>query len=356
MTLLAPDRAQDEHDLEEDETRSQPRRISRRKLLSGLVIALGTTGPAALPPHAAAMETRPCPPCLVMVDSVCPINCPGVGPCVCQPICEGFKPDGASCDDGLYCNGSDRCQGGTCSLQAIRARGPTATRTAASSCRETDDTCTGPDPDGSLCRPGSGDDCDPDEECKAGSCPGDRVWPAGRVCNRGSGGRCDRDEVCSGVARAACPADVVAAASTVCRASAGACDVAERCPGTVDGACPPDGFVSATTECRASTAECDRAEQCTGDAPDRPADVSAASGTPCSEDDDLCTLDVCDGAGACAHVASADSHDIDADTPLEAIVVLGNQADAAAGLCGESSFESADCTLNGAGSAIVCKR
>lgn len=43
------------------------------------------------------------------------------------------------------------------------------------------------------------------------------------------------------------------------------------------------------------------------------------------------------------------------DAPLHAVVVLGDQADAEAGLCGESAFSPASCKLNGSGTTLTCK-
>ncbi len=44
------------------------------------------------------------------------------------------------------------------------------------------------------------------------------------------------------------------------------------------------------------------------------------------------------------------------DTPLEGVVVLGNQADAAAGYCAETAFLAGDCAFNGAGNQVTCKK
>ncbi|HZR84182.1 MAG TPA: myxococcus cysteine-rich repeat containing protein [Candidatus Binatia bacterium] len=44
------------------------------------------------------------------------------------------------------------------------------------------------------------------------------------------------------------------------------------------------------------------------------------------------------------------------DAPLEAIVVLGDQTDAEAGLCGESEFTPANCAFNGAQTTLTCKK
>lgn len=44
------------------------------------------------------------------------------------------------------------------------------------------------------------------------------------------------------------------------------------------------------------------------------------------------------------------------DAPLQAIVTLGDASAAAAGVCGESSFVAADCSFNGPGNQVRCKR
>jgi hypothetical protein len=90
--------------------------------------------------------------------------------------------------------------------------------------------------------------------------------------------------------------------SSVCRPSAGDCDVAESCSGTAV-ACPVDAFAAPSTICRASAGECDVAEACSGSAATCPSDGHAALGTSCSDDGLACTLDACDGEGACRHPA-----------------------------------------------------
>ncbi len=49
--------------------------------------------------------------------------------------------------------------------------------------------------------------------------------------------------------------------------------------------------------------ECDPAEVCNGVSATCPSDVRASAGTPCDADDQVCTADVCDGAGTCTHAA-----------------------------------------------------
>jgi cysteine-rich repeat protein len=44
------------------------------------------------------------------------------------------------------------------------------------------------------------------------------------------------------------------------------------------------------------------------------------------------------------------------DSPVQAVVVLGSVADAAAGMCGESAYTAADCVLDRRGDRLTCKR
>ncbi|NIM02498.1 MAG: hypothetical protein GTO30_16765, partial [Acidobacteria bacterium] len=153
---------------------------------------------------------------------------------------------------------------------------------------------------GTLCRAGSGDICDPDEECDGvnSECPADVVAPATTVCNAGSGDLCDPDESCTGVADAACPADVVAPATTICNPGSGdICDPDESCTGVAGDACPADNIASATTICRAGSGDlCDPDESCTGEADAAcPADVVAPATTICNPG----SGDICDPDESC---------------------------------------------------------
>jgi hypothetical protein len=100
---------------------------------------------------------------------------------------------------------------------------------------------------GTVCRAGSGDDCDPDEACDGTSptCPADVLEDDAFACRADADGDgCDVAEVCSGVAGEACPADEAAGAGTPCGDGVGqptcnpdACDAAGNC---VDAATLPD--------------------------------------------------------------------------------------------------------------------
>jgi hypothetical protein len=131
-----------------------------------------------------------------------------------------------------------------------------------------------------LCRAGSGDLCDPDERCTGFSgqgCPPDVVANPSTVCRAGSGDMCDPSENCTAVPGQACPANTITPAGTQCRASAGACDVAESCTGVGGQTCPANGFQPATT--------------------------------PCNVDNNVCTVDACNGIGACVFGTNLDCND-----------------------------------------------
>lgn len=120
---------------------------------------------------------------------------------------------------------------------------------------------------------------------------------AGTIC-RSPFGVCDLAETCDGLATD-CPAD--AKSSGECRASAGVCDVAESCDG-ISNACPADA--KSVAVCRTAAGECDAAETCDGIADACPVDAYVALHTACTDDGDVCTVDSCDGAGACIHEAA----------------------------------------------------
>ena len=90
-------------------------------------------------------------------------------PSVCTP-----RADGASCSDGVFCNGADQCRAGSCTVHAgSPCPGPDGDGDCAESCDEAADGCTAADPDGSACS--DGDACTPTDACDAGVCAGGTV-------------------------------------------------------------------------------------------------------------------------------------------------------------------------------------
>ncbi len=152
-----------------------------------------------------------------------------------------------------------------------------------------------------MCRPGSGDICDPDETCTgvAGeTCPPDEHRAAGFVCNEGSGDICDPDETCSGVPGEACPNDRFAAndatSTTVCHIASAfpvSCRESATCLGVPDQPCPVT-YKSASTVCRAGDdGTCDPPEYCTGSSAECPPDLrNKAAGEVCRPAEGTCDI------------------------------------------------------------------
>jgi hypothetical protein len=108
---------------------------------------------------------------------------------------------------------------------------------------------------------------------------------------------CDPTEFCSGVPGAACPANTVQPAGTVCRSAADACDVAEECTGIAGQACPLNGFAPASTSCDADGDVC-TVDQCDGDGA-----CTLASNVEC-DDGIVCTQDTCDPVLGCVYAGT----------------------------------------------------
>ncbi len=101
------------------------------------------------------------------------------------------------------------------------------------------------------------------------------------------------------------PLTALAASAVTCRSAAGACDVSEKCSATST-ACPGDTFATSTAICRAIANECDVAETCTGTSATCPNDAVQPAGKSCSDDGNWCTTDLCNGtagAAVCVHAA-----------------------------------------------------
>jgi len=167
--------------------------------------------------------------------------------------------DGAPCEDGIFCNGTDQC--GTKVINGQVARG---------------------------CFFHSGDPC-----VGGAACVND-------ACN-------EQLNDCFNAAGSACATD-----ANVCTDDE--CDGAGRCvhlPNTA--ACDDEVFCNGEDACAGGRCSVHTGDPCTGSA--ECADVCnedannflvrAVPPTPCTADDNDCTDDVCDGLGACAHVRNS---------------------------------------------------
>ncbi|HYC00528.1 MAG TPA: hypothetical protein VEC57_15450 [Candidatus Limnocylindrales bacterium] len=273
--------------------------------------------------------------------------------------CSGPDADGSACQDGLFCNGADRCAAGQCAWHTgSPCPGADDDANCSESCDEASDRCDARDPLGSACNDGRYctvvDSCGADGTCTGSGSPcpfadGDgncaescdeladactAVDAQGTPCDDGmfctASDQCDGRGFCRGSgdpctsgsgSDAAC-SDACDETANACSApdldgspcdDGIACTVGERCIG---GVCAPGGsticddgnpctdeFCAPTGKCLSTynEAACDDGNACTLN--DR-CDRGTCVGGPALDcrDDDLCTADLCDPAsGECRH-------------------------------------------------------
>ncbi len=199
---------------------------------------------------------------------------------------------GTTCDDGLYCNGSDSCDGaGVCAAHTgdpCPAPAFGVDRCAAA-CDEAAAACTGNAPSAAPCGSSTDDACTAPDGCDgAGVClTNDEA--VGTACDNGvfcdGGDRCDGAGACAVHLGDPCPAP----AFGVDRCAAACDEAAAACTGHAPVAAP----------CGSSTDDaCTAADGCDGAGVCLPND--AALGTSCDNGVFCDGGDGCDGAGACA--------------------------------------------------------
>lgn len=121
-------------------------------------------------------------------NTACPGNLLAAAGSACTSdgqVCTTDECDGASaacryhanfntCDDGAFCDGSDSCSGGSCSIHAGNpCSGTDGDANCAESCDESANTCTAADPNSNPCN--DGDDCTDNDQCSAGACAGQPI-------------------------------------------------------------------------------------------------------------------------------------------------------------------------------------
>ncbi|HEX2880963.1 MAG TPA: discoidin domain-containing protein, partial [Polyangiaceae bacterium] len=124
----------------------------------------------------------------------------------------------------------------------------------------------------------------------------------------------------------------------------------ETCSGSA-GTCPSDAVVASGTVCRAAVSGgCDIAETCTGTNNSCPADAVQPNGSACTNDNDSCTIDICNGTAAscprtlAAACASCSSTALTRNSATSSSSISGNVAgnaiDGTPGNTGTSRWES----------------
>lgn len=173
-----------------------------------------------------------------------------VGPCDVAEYCTGIfgdcpgdvhEPNGTSCDDGLYCNGTDTCTGGVCQSSGYPCSEPTPV------CDEATDACVD-------CYNSS--HCNDNNPCTIDTCVANQCTYAN------------------------------APDTTVCRQVAGPCDVEERCTGTSPD-CPADGYEQNGTSCNDGL-YCTSGDECNNGICGGPTDTCPGQG--CNELTDECSM------------------------------------------------------------------
>src|SRR5947208_1905314 len=145
--------------------------------------ATGTCSNPAKPDGATCDDGSACPRTDTCQAGVCtgtnPVVCAATDQChvagTCDPAtgtCSNpAKPDGASCDDGNACTGTDTCQAGTCTGTNPVVCAAADQCHAAGTCDPATGTCSNPaKPDGAACDDGNA--CTQSDTCRAGTCTG----------------------------------------------------------------------------------------------------------------------------------------------------------------------------------------
>ncbi len=194
----------------------------------------------------------------------------------CNEVDDTCAETNTFCSDGNFCNGSDRCSNGSCSVHnGNPCRGPDSDADCQESCDETSDTCTANDSDGAACD--DGNPCTVSDTCTAGVCAGTAKDCSGLddQCNDGT-----------------------------CNILNGRCEKAPKTNGTScdDGLFCSSGDICVNGSCSGQTATCDSYPDCQNICNETADSCNEPVGTPCDDEGEVCTSDVCDGSGTCTHV------------------------------------------------------
>ena len=261
--------------------------------------------------------------------------------------CTAADPEAASCNDAVFCNGTDRCSAGVCSVHSGNpCPGADGDASCIESCNEISDKCTAPDPNGSACDDGVF--CNGADSCATGACsihagdpcPGpdgdlhctESCNEAAQACSAGDpdGAGCDDGLLCNG--SDTCSAGLCSGhASTACPGPDGDANCAESCsdsapgcsnPDPVGSACDDGIFCNGADGCAGGSCSAPAGSPCPGDDGDgncsESCDQNAGNcsapdpiGSSCQDSDPCTVISSCNGAGVCIGGAPADCDDHD---------------------------------------------
>src|SRR6185503_16336063 len=236
-----------------------------------------------------------------------------------QARCTINVNNGTACDDGTFCNGADSCTAGACTTHvgdpctggaacnnscneaADNCFNSTATACATDSNVCTDDFCNGA---GACAHTNNTAPCDDGLFCNgADTCGGGTCGHAGDPC--AGGAECNNScnetaDNCFAAAATACATDNNVCTDDACNGT-GTCAHTNNTASCDDGlfcngadTCGGGACIHAGDPC-AGGAECNNSCNEAGD------NCFTAATTACATDSNVCTDDVCNGAGTCAH-------------------------------------------------------
>jgi hypothetical protein len=217
--------------------------------------------------------------------------------------CTAPDPDGTACNDALFCNGTDTCSAGACSVHSgSPCAGPDGDNNCSESCNETNDSCTAADPNGSACSDNVF--CNGADTCSTGTCSGH----AGNPCN-GPDGDSDCSETCDESADdcaandpngTACDDGIFCNGTDSCFAGACTLHSGNPCPGADgDGDCSEvcDETADACSGNDPNGSACDDGLFCNGTDTCASGNCSSHTGNPCpGADGDADCSETCDEA------------------------------------------------------------
>ena len=212
--------------------------------------------------------------------------------------CTGADPNGSACNDGVFCNGADSCAGGLCvGHQGSPCPAPGGDANCAQSCDEASSSCTAPDPNGAPCDDGVF--CNGADTCTAGVCdghPGDPCTGGAECANACN----EATDNCFVAAGAPCTSDANVCTDDLCTGT-GACGHPNNTAPCDDGLFCNGADVCGGGICTHGADPCATGLECAHVCNETADNCFDPVGTTCSSDGNPCTVDQCSGTGTCAH-------------------------------------------------------